>query len=339
MDPIKYIFEKSTLIGIITRWQMLLSEHDILYVAQKAIKGSVLAYHLSHQPMEDYQPLKFDFPKYDIMVFKDSKILRSDEGPEPGERWYLMFDGSSNATVHGIGEVLMYPNNFHLPFTTKLCFTCTNNMVEYEACILGLKEVVDIRIKVLEVYGDFALVINQITSDWETGHANLIPYQDYMLKLLPKFDQITFSHIPREENQMAYALETLASMYKLIWPNHQPNIKIRHFDKPVHCLTMTEESDGKPWFFDIKHYLEKQEYPVDASSLDKRTIRRLASKFFLNGYVMYTRNYDTVLLRCVDKHEGSFSTHASGHKMAKKILRAGYYWLMMEPDYFHYART
>lgn len=293
--------------------------------------------------------MKFDFPKYDIMGVEDSKILRSDEGPEPGEQWYLMFDGASNATVHGIGEVLMYPKNFHLPFTTKLCFTCTNNMVEYEACILGLEEVVDIRIKVLEVYGDFALVIHQITSDWETRHANLIPFQDYMLKLLLKFDQITFSHIPQEENQMVDALETLASMYKLIWPNHQPNIKIRHFDKPAHCLITTEESDGKPWFFDIKHYLEKQEYPVDASSLNKRTIWRLASKFFLNGDVMYTRNYDMVLLRCVDKHEanqlmkdiheGYFRTHASGHMMAKKILKEGYYWLMMEPDYYHYAMT
>jgi hypothetical protein len=56
-----------------------------------------------------------------------------------------------------------------------------------------------------------------------------------------------------------------------------------------------------------------------------------------------------VLLRCVDKHEanqlmkdiheGSFGTHANGHAMAKKILRAGYYWLTMEADCYHYTRT
>ena len=39
MDPIKYIFEKPALIGRIARWQMLLSEFDILYVMQKVIKG------------------------------------------------------------------------------------------------------------------------------------------------------------------------------------------------------------------------------------------------------------------------------------------------------------
>ena len=34
----------------------------------------------------------------------------------------------------------------------------------------------------------------------------------------------------------------------------------------------------------------------------------------------------------VEVHEGSFGTHANGHAMARKILRAGYYWLTMESD-------
>ncbi|XP_050909157.1 uncharacterized protein LOC127122928 [Lathyrus oleraceus] len=287
MDPIKYIFEKPALTSRIARWQMLLSEYDIQYVAQKAIKGSILAYHLARQPMEDYQPLKLDFPNEDTMVVKDYEIPGPDEGPEPMERWTLMFDDASNAISHGVGAVLMSPKNLHLPFIVKLCFTCTNNMAKYEACILGLEEAIELRIKVLEVYGDYTLVIHQIRGDWEMRHANLIPYRDYMLKLLLMFDKITFSHIPREENQMEDALATLASMYKLIWPNHQPDIKIRNFDKLVHCLTTTEESDDKPWFFDIKPYLEKQEYLAEASSIDKRTMRRFASKFFLNGDVLY----------------------------------------------------
>jgi len=45
--PIKYIFEKPALSGRIARWQMLLSEYDIVYVTQKSIKGSVLAEYLA----------------------------------------------------------------------------------------------------------------------------------------------------------------------------------------------------------------------------------------------------------------------------------------------------
>jgi len=35
---------------------------------------------------------------------------------------------------------------------------------------------------------------------------------------------------------------------------------------------------------------------------------------------------------CGCVHEGSFGTHANGHAMVRKILRAGYYWLTMEND-------
>lgn len=43
MDSIKYIFEKPGLTGRIDCWKMLLSEYEIQYVTQKAIKGSVLS--------------------------------------------------------------------------------------------------------------------------------------------------------------------------------------------------------------------------------------------------------------------------------------------------------
>ena len=42
MDPVKYIFEKPALTGRIARWQVLLSEFDIVYVTQKVIKGRAL---------------------------------------------------------------------------------------------------------------------------------------------------------------------------------------------------------------------------------------------------------------------------------------------------------
>ena len=71
-------------------------------------------------------------------------------------------------------------------------------------------------------------------------------------------------------------------------------------------------------------------------------LRTLAAGFFLSGGILYKRNHDMVLLRCVDAreaekmrvevHEGSFGAHTNGHAMARKILRAGYYWLTMEND-------
>lgn len=177
MGPIKYVFEKPALTGKIARWQMLLSEYDIQYVTQKAIKGSVLSDYLAHQPMVEYQPMRFDFPDEDIMVLHGDKFIGDDEGPEPGYRWKLVFDGASNALGHGVGVVITTPNGNHLPFTARLCFDCTNNIADYEACILGLEVAIDLRVKILEVFGDSALVIFQIKGEWETRHTNLIPYE------------------------------------------------------------------------------------------------------------------------------------------------------------------
>ena len=53
---------------------------------------------------------------------------------------------------------------------------------------------------------------------------------DHVLELVAKFTEITFSHIPREENQMADTLATLSAMFKVTWPNHEPHITIRHFE-------------------------------------------------------------------------------------------------------------
>ncbi|KAF3650069.1 hypothetical protein FXO38_17337 [Capsicum annuum] len=64
--------------------------------------------------------------------------------------------------------------------------------------------------------------------------------------------------------------------------------------------------DDKPWFFDIKQYIQSGEYPTHATNDQKRTIRHLASGFFLSGGILYKRTPDLGLLRCVDAKE--FST-------------------------------
>ena len=103
-------------------------------------------------------------------------------------------------------------------------------MVEYEACILGLEEAVDLTIKVLDIYGDSSLVINQINGEWETRHLGLIPYRDYARRLLTFFNKVELHHIPRDENQMDDALANLSSMFQVNDWNDTPSIGIMHLD-------------------------------------------------------------------------------------------------------------
>jgi len=75
-------------------------------------------------------------------------------------------------------------------------------------------------------------------------------------------------------------------------------------------------------------------------------LRRLVANFLLSGDVLYKRNHDMVLLRCVDAKEAELilrevhekGTHMNDHSMARKILRAGYFWLTIENDYCVHVR-
>jgi len=147
---------------------------------------------------------------------------------------------------------------------------------------------------------------------------------------------------------MADALATSSSMIKVNRHSDVPFISVKFLDRPTYVFAAEAVFDDKPWFHDIKVFLQTQEYPPGASRKDKRTLRRLSGNFFLNGDILYKRNFDAVLLRCVDKreaellmqeiNEGSFGTHSCGEEMAKKALRAGYYWITMHADCYRYAK-
>ena len=98
-----------------------MSEFDIAYVTQKAIKGSTLADYLAQQPLNDYQPMHLEFLDEDIMALFEKEVEDEDR-----DKWILWFDGASNALGHGVRAVLVTPNNQCIPFTTRLGFDCNN---------------------------------------------------------------------------------------------------------------------------------------------------------------------------------------------------------------------
>ena len=76
--------------------------------------------------------------------------------------WRLFFDGAANHQGKGVGAVLVSESGQHYPMAAKLRFNCTNNMAEYEACILGLKMAIDMNVYELLVIGDSDLLIHQV---------------------------------------------------------------------------------------------------------------------------------------------------------------------------------
>ncbi|XP_070011851.1 uncharacterized protein [Nicotiana sylvestris] len=186
--------------------QILLTEFDIIYVARMAMKAQALADHLAENPVdEEYEPLRTYFPGEEVM-----HIDKVEKDEKPG--WKLFFDGAANMKDVGIGAVLIFETGHHYPVTTQLRFYCTNNMAEYEACILGLRLDVDMGVQEVLVLGDSDLLVHQIQGEWETRYLELISYRQCLQDLYQRLKLVEFRNIPRIHNEVADALATLVLM-------------------------------------------------------------------------------------------------------------------------------
>ena len=125
MDPLKYLFEKPALSGKLSRWLILLAKLDLKYVTRKTIKRSVVSNFCVENPIKG-EDGKEDFP--------DKDILDVESGT-----WKMYLDGAINQYGNGTGILLITPKGSHIPLAIKLNFEATNNMVEYEACIVRME--------------------------------------------------------------------------------------------------------------------------------------------------------------------------------------------------------
>ena len=74
IDPLKYLFEKSTLNGRLSRWIVMLAEFDLKFMPQKLIKGSFVLDFLAEFPLEknkEKHHLEYDFPDEELLMTED----------------------------------------------------------------------------------------------------------------------------------------------------------------------------------------------------------------------------------------------------------------------------
>lgn len=96
------------------------------------------------------------------------------------------------------GETI-YKNGEYLGITT-------NNQAEYQALRLGLEAALHMfGARTVHVYMDSLLVINQMKGTFKVRNRDLWPVHDAVQKLVKKFIQVDFNHIPRELNKLADA--------------------------------------------------------------------------------------------------------------------------------------
>ncbi len=81
----------------------------------------------------------------------------------------------------------------------------TNNQAEYTALKLGLEECRKLDYKIVHVFMDSLLVINQMKGIYKIKNRDLWPIHNAIKILSNDFKTVTFQHVPREMNKLADA--------------------------------------------------------------------------------------------------------------------------------------
>ena len=119
---------------------MQLSEFEIVAITPTIVRGQAIADLLANFPGEDSWDVTEDVPGELPAVALVETV---------GAAWTLHFDGSSTTSEGGAGIVLSKSIGETVGMSFKLDFPCTNNMVEYEAYLMGLTVAREMGIKCL----------------------------------------------------------------------------------------------------------------------------------------------------------------------------------------------
>jgi ribonuclease HI len=118
----------------------------------------------------------------------------------------MYFDGSLKLEGTGAGVVLISRKGEQLKYILQIFWKISNNKAEYEALLHGLCLAISLGIKRLLVYGDSAVVINQVNKSWDSNKENMDAYYLEVCKLENKFYGLEIHHVVCDNNVAAKVL-------------------------------------------------------------------------------------------------------------------------------------
>ena len=87
----------------------------------------------------------------------------------------MYFDGSLMKKGTGVGLVFISPLKVRMGYMVWLHFPSSNNVVEYEALINGLRIAIELGIQCLDIWGDSQLVVNQVMKESSCQDGYVLP--------------------------------------------------------------------------------------------------------------------------------------------------------------------
>jgi ribonuclease HI len=188
-QPFKDIMRKREATGRVGKWAAELNEFCIDYVHRSSIQS---------QPLADF-------------IADWTPGAQEEETSKDAEVWTVFCDGSWGTFGAGATAVLVAPSKAKTCYATRLDFSCTNNIAEYEALLLGLRKLKAMGIRRAVLKTDSQVISGHIDKSYKVRDPKLEKYLDTVRRIEASFEGFSVINIPRGENEHADLLAKSAA--------------------------------------------------------------------------------------------------------------------------------
>lgn len=274
-------------------------------------------------------------------IFADFIVEYSVPSEPPPNKWIVHVDRASSQNGVGVRVSLTGPRGEILNYALHFTFKNTNNVAEYEAMIAGLKIAGEVGAREVYLRSDSQLAVRQVNNDIRVIDGKLAHYCQLLQEMKQPFDKVDITHITRNHNCQADALSKLGAAGNLdkdklviVLEIPEPSVKGRTLEVfPV-------EAEERTWYTPIWDFLTTGVLPED--KLEARRIKRIEPMYAIYANQLYKKGYSRPWQKCVreekasallnETHTGLCGSHQGAKTLAKRILRAGFYWPTMKKD-------
>jgi ribonuclease HI len=246
-QPLNDFFINKEASSRIAKWATELSEHTINFGKRSAIKLQVLA----------------DF----VVDWTSPSSITADEELVP--IWEIRCDGAWGRKGTGIAAIITSPTGIKQRYAARLDYKdpfdrCTNNAIEYEALLLGLRKVRALGASNFLVKCDAKVIKDHVEKESVAREPELVKYLAEVRKMERHFRGFTIEHLPRKNNGEADELTKKAARGEAMPPDVFFEILTAPSTRPdKQPLSTVNAIASLDWRAPIIAFLREQYEPVE----------------------------------------------------------------------------
>jgi len=195
------------------------------------------------------------------------------------KKWSVYVDGAANARGSGIKVVLISPEGLRLEKSLRLGFCASNNEVEYEALIVGLRAVQKLGAEEVEVFSDSKLVVSEIEGSFEVKVSRMSQYLKLFRVLRANFRKVNMVKKPKSQNSHTDSLATLALSLDECIPRVIFVEILEQSSIGQHAVVVSASVSESSWLDPYIDFFSNGSLPTDAKEAEN--VRRTSSHFWL----------------------------------------------------------